>query len=445
MDYKKIFDDNLETLRSLLKINSIYDEKTVSEFSPYGLGCKEALDFMKDLAIKDGFIVREYDNKAISISYVDNEDERIDVVSHLDVVSVDDKWSCDPFGAVIKDGRLYGRGTSDMKVAAFLSYLVLRELRDKCPNTNREIRVVFGSDEERTMDDMRHYCSVVKKPLFAFSPDGTFPMVIGEKGALMWTISGDYDGIIESLDGGIQCNVVPPYVDCTLKDDRYTEKLKEYFQDKNASVETIDGKSVVHVDGVAVHCSRCFNGVNAINVLLKGLAEVCGDSLCKNLYDILGEDYGDGLDSKVDEVFDTCLTVNLGRLIIRDGKINGQVDARYPATLTSADLTNKFKEKAVFDVSLDYDDPPTLNSLDDPYIREMLSVYDGVMHDGLKPYVSGGVSYSKVFKHCVTFGMNMPNKENLAHQADEYVELDDCVKALEIYYKTFERFIEMEI
>ena len=41
--------------------------------------------------------------------------------------------------------------------------------------------------------------------------------------------------------------------------------------------------------------------------------------------------------------------------------------------------------------------------------------------------------------------MNMPNKENLAHQVDEYVELDDCVKALEIYYKTFERFIEMEI
>lgn len=445
MDYKKIFDDNLETLRSLLKINSIYDEKTVDDENPYGKGCKEALDFMKDLAIKDGFIVKDYDNKAISISYVDNEDERIDVVSHLDVVSVDDKWSYDPFGAVIKDGKLYGRGSEDMKTAAFLSYLVLRELRNKYPDVKREIRVVFGSDEERTMDDMRHYCSLVKKPLFAFSPDGTFPMVIGEKGALMWTISGDYDGVIESLDGGIQCNVVPPYVNCTLKDDRYTEKLREYFLDKKANVTSVNGKTVIHVDGVAVHCSRCFDGVNAINVLLKGLAEVCGDSLCKNLYDILGEDYGEGLDSKVDEVFDTCLTVNLGRLIIKDGELFGQVDARYPATLTSAELTKKFKEKAMFNVSLDYDDPPTLNSLDDPYIKEMLDVYDSVMHDGLKPYVSGGVSYSKVFKHCVTFGMNMPNKENLAHQVDEYVELDDCVKALEIYYKTFERFIEMEI
>ena len=59
MDYKKIFDDNLETLRSLLKINSIYDEKTVDDLHPYGKGCKEALDFMKDLAIKDGFIVKD--------------------------------------------------------------------------------------------------------------------------------------------------------------------------------------------------------------------------------------------------------------------------------------------------------------------------------------------------------------------------------------------------
>ena len=304
MDYKKIFDDNLETLRSLLKINSIYDEKTVDDLHPYGKGCKEALDFMKDLAIKDGFIVKDYDNKAISISYVDNEDERIDVVSHLDVVIVDDKWSYDPFGAVIKDGKLYGRGSEDMKTAAFLSYLCLKELRNKYPDVKREIRVVFGSDEERTMDDMRHYCSVVKKPLFAFSPDGTFPMVIGEKGALMWTISGDYDGVIESLDGGIQCNVVPPYVNCALKDDRYTEKLREYFLDKKANVTSVNGKTVIHVDGVAVHCSRCFDGVNAINVLLKGLAEICEDELCKNLYDILGENYGAGLDSKIDEVFD---------------------------------------------------------------------------------------------------------------------------------------------
>ena len=69
----------------------------------------------------------------------------------------------------------------------------------------------------------------------------------------------------------------------------------------------------------------------------------------------------------------------------------------------------------------------------------MYDTYEEIMHDDYKPYVSGGVSYSKVFKHCVTFGMNMPTKENLAHQVNEYVEIEDCIKSLEIYYKTIEK------
>jgi len=37
---------------------------------------------------------------------------------HIDTVPVDEKeWSVDPFGAEIRDGRIYGRGTSDMKGA----------------------------------------------------------------------------------------------------------------------------------------------------------------------------------------------------------------------------------------------------------------------------------------------------------------------------------------
>jgi len=34
---------------------------------------------------------------------------------HLDVVPAGDGWTMDPFGGIVRDGRIYGRGTTDMK------------------------------------------------------------------------------------------------------------------------------------------------------------------------------------------------------------------------------------------------------------------------------------------------------------------------------------------
>ncbi len=54
-------------------------------------------------------------------------------MGHTDVVGVErDKWSVDPFGAVVKDGYLYGRGTLDNKdnAAVYLEvFLLLHRLR----------------------------------------------------------------------------------------------------------------------------------------------------------------------------------------------------------------------------------------------------------------------------------------------------------------------------
>jgi succinyl-diaminopimelate desuccinylase len=51
------------------------------------------------------------------------EGPNICFAGHTDVVPIGNGWSVDPFSAVIKDGKLYGRGASDMKaaVAAFIT------------------------------------------------------------------------------------------------------------------------------------------------------------------------------------------------------------------------------------------------------------------------------------------------------------------------------------
>ena len=72
------------------------------------------------------------------------------VNGHLDVVPVDARrWSRDPFGAELDDGRLYGRGASDMKggIAAAVEALAVLRRAGRQPSCDLEFHLV--ADEER--------------------------------------------------------------------------------------------------------------------------------------------------------------------------------------------------------------------------------------------------------------------------------------------------------
>ncbi len=48
---------------------------------------------------------------------------------HFDVVPVGDGWTVDPFGALIRDGKLYGRGVSDQKAGIASSIFAVEAIR----------------------------------------------------------------------------------------------------------------------------------------------------------------------------------------------------------------------------------------------------------------------------------------------------------------------------
>ena len=71
------------------------------------------------------------------------------LVGHLDVVGVDkERWSVDPFGAVVKNGYLYGRGALDNKsmVAANLATMVA--LKRAGARLSRDLIFLADADEE---------------------------------------------------------------------------------------------------------------------------------------------------------------------------------------------------------------------------------------------------------------------------------------------------------
>ena len=66
---------------------------------------------------------------------------------HTDVVPVDGQpWSSDPFNVLQKDGRLYGRGTSDMKSFIAICLALAPEFLAKEIDT--PIHFAFSYDEE---------------------------------------------------------------------------------------------------------------------------------------------------------------------------------------------------------------------------------------------------------------------------------------------------------
>jgi len=76
-------------------------------------------------------------------------DPRVLVACHFDVVPAGDGWKTDPFTAVVRDGRVYGRGTSDNKGQLAVMLELARLLKQNESNLIGQVILVGVADEER--------------------------------------------------------------------------------------------------------------------------------------------------------------------------------------------------------------------------------------------------------------------------------------------------------
>jgi acetylornithine deacetylase len=110
---------------------------------------------------------------------------------HTDVVPVDGQdWSCDPFGVIERDGKLYGRGTADMK--GFIALALARVAAFKDQARRMPIHYAFSFDEEIGCHGVRHLLADLpigeRRPRLAIIGEPTLMTVANaHKGATILT------------------------------------------------------------------------------------------------------------------------------------------------------------------------------------------------------------------------------------------------------------------
>ncbi|MDR2654773.1 MAG: Sapep family Mn(2+)-dependent dipeptidase [Oscillospiraceae bacterium] len=424
----------LEELRGLLRIPTEFDAGTAREGAPYGEAIARGLDYIKNIAQKDGFEVREYGGHAIAIIY-GNHARRVEAVSHVDVVPAGDGWSVPPYDARIKEGRLYGRGTQDMKTALWLTYAALKELRGEGVSLRRQVRLVIGADEERAMRDIAHYLETDGLPDFAFTPDGMFPLCLGEKGDLVLYIDAPVKSRVRGLSGGTASNVI--CAECVLDLDVGDIPAAIAYLEKARWKYALSG-GTIRIFGKAAHTSAPEFGDNANIKALRLISGALGEEWAGGLLGAFGDMYGKGLGLRKDYPPMGYASVCLNILKLERGRLHGEADLRFPAPLTAGGLAQGVKNALPgFSVRNVYDEPICLHSPENPFVKALLDNYGkSFPEDAAKPYISGGVTYAKAYSNrCVAYGpwragYGLPV---LAHQADEYIALEPLEELCKLY------------
>lgn len=189
----RLQDQLIHDVCELVKIKSVESQSV--DNAPFGIGVKQALNKALKISEKLGFKTVNLNNY-IGYACTSNDDNYICAIGHLDVVDEGVGWNYAPYGATINNGKIYGRGVLDNKGPILSCLYALYALKLCDIKLNYPIRIIFGCDEESGFEDIHYYLQHEQPPIMGFTPDCKYPVVYGERGRLVVSISSE----VENLD-----------------------------------------------------------------------------------------------------------------------------------------------------------------------------------------------------------------------------------------------------
>lgn len=454
VDFKKEValrkDDLLKDLFSLLEINSERRDDLADAEHPFGPGPVAALKHFLSLAERDGYPTLNVDNYAGHFEYGEGE-EVLGIFAHMDVVPAGSGWETDPYKPVIKDGRLYARGSSDDKGPTMACYYGLKIIKELGLPTSKKVRFVVGTDEESGWADMDYYFEHVglPEPDFGFSPDAEFPIINGEKGNI--TAYLHYDGLQEeglqllSFTGGLRENMVPEAAKAVIAaaPASMVADFEAYLQEVGLQGQAQEVAAGLELEliGKSAHGASPHLGINGATYLAAFLDNYAFTGAAKAYLDLAGRILKDDHDARalglafVDERMG-ALSMNAGVFHFEKDSDQSQIalNFRYPQGLTPEEIKAKLAQVSGVQVSLsEHGHTPHYVPAEDPLVQILLAVYE--KHTGFKGQekVIGGGTFGRLLKRGVAYGAMFPGYIDTMHQANEFIEVEDLFRAAAIY------------
>ncbi|XMB66081.1 dipeptidase PepV [Mycoplasmatota bacterium zrk1] len=458
MDYKNVIkqyeSEMIERLQGLVRIKSVEDIATATKEMPYGVGPYKCLEYTLNLCESLGMKTVNLDGH-VGWAEVGSGKEMIAVLTHLDVVPEGDAktWSVPPYDAIIKDGKMIGRGTSDNKSPAIASIYALKSMMDMNVKFNKRIRLIFGTNEETGFGCMKHYVKHAELPTVGFTPDASFPIIHGEKGILQLEFKSRLDLgnlNVKSFEGGVATNSVPDKCEIVIQGNfkSFVDKVKEFIDTHNfdAIVEVSDVCKIITF-GKSSHGSTPEEGVNAISRMFKLFAECEISSNLVNDYNskIAECTNGELMGSDLSDEFGS-LTMNVGTLELVDQEIVFGIDVRYPISKSLEQVVDKIKEglsRSVISVDEKFHKEPIYYEKTDQLVMKLLNAYREVTNDyESEPFTIGGGSYARAMPNLIAFGACFIEDGFCAHQPNEFIYIKRLVEQAEIYCNALENLLE---
>ena len=385
-------------------------QKVIAIDSSGKQGAVECLRHVLALAEGMGFRTGNLDDMAGWAEYGEGE-EMVAVLGHLDVVPAGSGWTKPPFGGVIEDGRLYGRGAIDDKGPILAALFALDEIKRSGTPLRRRVRILFGTEEETGCEDMKYYVNHGGElPVMGFTPDGAYPLIHGEKGLLIEEYACDCTpGPVKTIWSGTAANIVPDL----------------------AWAELADG-SRIECRGVAAHGAEPWKGENAAGKLLAALVKLPLEGQMAKaiafLHERIGmETKGERLGIAMEDALSGPLSFNLGMLRFDGATLRVTVNYRYPVTCAYADCAPQVRAafgQAGFRRLSSFHDEKLFVPEDAPLVRKLLGVYNAYTGQDARPLCIGGGTYAKSMPNILAFGPCFPGEEPTEHQPDEYIDLE---------------------